>query len=96
MKQSFLLLLFGCMLSTVIACGDSTPLGKPAEHTRINAMTDCAELRDEFKHQMALFNTWAVTEDTKAALAYSNTAKKHSIDLGCADPSQKSGHFGGG
>ncbi len=96
MKHGLLLLILGLTLPLVIACGTPTPLGEPAEHARINAMTDCTELRDEFKHQMALFNTWAVTDSTKIALAYSDTAKKRSIDLGCGDPSQKAGHFGGG
>ena len=96
MKNGLLLLSLGLTLPLVIACGTPTPLGEPAEHARINAMTDCTELRDEFKHQMALFNTWAVTDSTKIALAYSDTAKKRSIDLGCGDPSQKAGHFGGG
>ena len=82
MKHGLLLLILGLTLPLVIACGPPTPLGAPAEHARINAMTDCTELRDEFKHQMALFNTWAVTDSTKIALAYSDTAKKRSIDLG--------------
>jgi hypothetical protein len=95
-RHSLLLLILGLAFSTIIACGTPTPRGEPAEHARINAMTDCTKLREEFKHQMALFNTWAVTDSTKIALAYSDTAKKRSIDLGCGDPSQKAGHFGGG
>ena len=69
MRHSLLLLILGLAFSTIIACGTPTPLGEPAEHARINAMTDCAELREEFFEP-------AVIVELTAIVAFENFRSK--------------------